>query len=340
MCVCVCVNEPLIPSDSLSDPASLGIPVKNNLPLTCDAHITPADLHMTSSNPKEAETSPPGPQPTPQTAPFEVSWVNLAMEKTRSIQQLFAGRFPRDLTGRQARPHSHVHATNRPEALSGEQTQQPSVEEGKAEAQQTRSPAQTVKPKTPSPLQSCTSAAQQTDKCQTQLKSTQTTSQATSAWAHPHTTQSPLSSVQTETSPQSAQARVTQTLAQFYLCSAQQQQQQQQPSPMWSDRGQAANKCTTSALSTVSVNSPVTDSALGSASVRGEREECMKEKENASVSGRRYGSVSIKATFMEKQAHWTALSRNKGVCTLSSVNCIFHSKLHIIILQFFFNSCF
>lgn len=279
---------------------------------------------MTSSNIKEAESSPPEPQPTQQTAPFEVSWVSLAMEKTRSIQQLFAGKFPRDLTGGQARPHSHLHTMNQAEALAGEQLQnsltlkeaanQPSMEEGKAETQQTRSPAKTVKPKTSSALQSCTSAEQQTDKCHSQLKSAQTTSQPTSAWAHPHITQSPMSSVQTETSLQSAQARVAQTLAQFYLSSA----QQQQPSPMWSDRGQAANKCTTSAPSTVSVSAPVTDSPLVSASVRGGREECMQEKENASVSGRRAiwsGSVSMKAAFLEKQAHWTTLSGTKGVCT-------------------------
>lgn len=257
--------------------------------------------------------------------------MSLAMEKKRSIQQFFAGRFPRDLTGGQVRPHSHVHVMNRAEALAGEQLQtsvtlkeaakQPSVEEGKSETQQIRNPAQTIKQKTSSPLQSCTSAEQQTGKCHSQLKSAQTTLQPTSAWAHPQTTQPPLSSEQTDTSLQSAQARVAQSLAQFYLSSAQ-QQQQQQPSPMWSDRGQVANKCTTSAPSTVSVGSPVTDALLVSACVRGEREECMQEKENASVSGRRAiwsESVSMKAAFLEKQAHWTTLSGTKGVCTLGSL---------------------
>lgn len=249
------------------------------------------------------------------------------MEKKRSIQQFFAGRFPRDLTGGHVRPHSHVHAMNRAEALAGEQLQtsltlkeaakQPSVEEGKAETQQIRNPAQTIKQKTSSPHQSCTSVEQQTGKCHSQLKSAQTTLQPTSAW----TTQPPLSSEQTDTSLQSAQARVAQSLAQFYLSSAQ-QQQQQQPSPMWSDRGQIANKCTTSAPSTVSVGSPVTDALLVSACVREEREECMQEKENASVSGRRAiwsESVSMKAAFLEKQARWTTLSGTKGVCTLCSL---------------------
>lgn len=257
------------------------------------------------------------------------------MEKTRSIQQLFASRFPRDLTGGQARPHSHTHAMNRAEALAGEQLQtnltfkeaanQPSVEEGKADTQQTRSPTQAFKPKTSLPLQSSTSAEQQTDKCHLRLKSAQTPSQP-------------------EASPQSAQARVAQSLAQFYLSSA--QQQKQQASPMWSDQGLAANKCTTSAPSTVSVSSPVINSPLVSASVRGEREECLQEKENASVSGRRAirsGSVSMKAAFLEKQAHWTTLSGSKGVCTLyfiTELNFSFNTLYNFAIFAFFLSCCF
>lgn len=269
---------------------------------------------MSSSNLKEAETSPQEPQPTPPTAPPEVSWMSLALEKTRSLQQLFAGRFPRDLTGVQARPRTHVHVMNQTEApavgqpqtgfTSHDATNHHSMEASKAETQQSRSQAQTVKPKMSPPA-----ADQQTSK---------NTAQPASVWAYPHTAPSPLSSVQAETSPQSAQMSVAQSLAQFYLSSC----QQQHPSPTWSDRGQLASKCTTSAPSTVSASSPVTDSPLVSASVRGEREELTQEKESASVSGRRAirsGSVSMKAAFLEKQAQWTTLSGTKAVCTLYSL---------------------
>lgn len=241
--------------------------------------------------------------------------MSLALEKTRSLQQLFVGRFPRDLTGVQARPRAHVHVMNQTEApavgqlqtgfTSHDATNHPSMEASKAETQQSRSPAQTVKPKMSPP----SAADQQTSK---------NTAQPASVWAYPHTAPSPLSSVQAETSPQSAQMSVAQSLGKFYLSSC---QQQQHPSPTWSNRGQVASKCTTSAPSTVSASSPVTDSPRVSASVRGEREELTEEKVSASVSRRqaiRLESVSMKAAFLEKQAHWTTLS-GTTVCTFYSL---------------------
>lgn len=244
--------------------------------------------------------------------------MSLAMEKTRSLQQLFAGRFPRDLTGGQARPHAH--AATRTEAPSGEQQQnsltsndaakKPPTEAGKAEMLQ-NSQAQMVKPKTSSPVQSHPSTEQQANKYHSQLK----TAQPASAWPPLYTKQCPLSSTQTEASPQSAGPGVSQSLAHFYLSSG-----QQQPSPTWSDRGQLVHKCTAPAPSAVSASSPVTVSPLFPASVRGEREECLQENDNASVSGRRAmwsGSVSVKAAFLEKHAQWTTLSGTKGVCNLS-----------------------
>ncbi|XP_029696574.1 cancer-related regulator of actin dynamics isoform X2 [Takifugu rubripes] len=302
-------KPPTAKDHQVSDPAPPGRPVRNNLPVTCDPPITPKDLHVTSSKLKEAETCPQEPQPTAPTAPPEVSWMSLAMEKTRSLQQLFAGRFPRDLTGVQARPQTHVHVMNTTEAPAGEQlqtsstshdaTNHPSMEAGQAETQQSRNSAQAVKPKM-SPL---LAADQQTNKCHSQPNTAQPTSQPASVWAHPHTTPSPLSSVQAETSPQSAQTSVAQSLAQFYLSSG----QKQHPSPTWSDRGQVTSKCP-SAPASASASSSVRASPLVSASVRGEKEESMQEKGNASVSGRQAiwsGSVGMKAAFLEKQAQWT-----------------------------------
>ncbi|XP_029967108.1 uncharacterized protein KIAA1211-like [Salarias fasciatus] len=50
--------------------------------------------------PKEPE-----PQPAPQASSSEVSWMSMAMEKTRSLQQLFTSRFPMQTAGRpQAAP--------------------------------------------------------------------------------------------------------------------------------------------------------------------------------------------------------------------------------------------
>ncbi|TWW81050.1 hypothetical protein D4764_01G0008650 [Takifugu flavidus] len=317
-------KPPTAKDHQVSDPAPSGRPVRNNLPVTCDPPITPKDLHVTSSKLKEAETCPQEPQPTAPTAPPEVSWMSLAMEKTRSLQQLFAGRFPRDLTGVQARPQTHVHVMNTTEAPAGEQlqtsstshdaTNHPSMEAGQAETQQSRNSAQAVKPKM-SPL---LAADQQTNKCHSQPNTSQPTSQPASVWAHPHTTPSPLSSVQAETSPQSAQTSVAQSLAQFYLSSG----QKQHPSPTWSDRGQVTSKCP-SAPASASASSSVRASPLVSASVRGEKEESMQEKGNASVSGRQAiwsGSVGMKAAFLEKQAQWTCgHSGTKTVCTLYSL---------------------
>lgn len=296
----------------------------------------PTELQTTCSNLKEAETAHAAPQehqPAPQTAPSEVSWMSLAMEKTRSLQQLFTSRFPRDFTGVQtaARPQAQVQTTNQTETVTGAQTQtsttsleaanQPSTDAGKAEAVQSRSQAQVVKPKTSttSPVRSNTSreahTSKQTNEPQSHPNTTQSAAQSASVQTHPRTTQSPLhSSVQTETSSQFAQGTVTHSLAQFYLSSGQQQ-------PPWSNRGlQPANKSTTSAPSTVSTTSSATASPPVSALGRGEREATVQEKEGASLSGRRAvwtGSVIEKAAFLEKQAEGTTPPGTKGVCGIS-----------------------
>ncbi|XP_031725491.1 acrosomal protein KIAA1210 [Anarrhichthys ocellatus] len=308
-------------------PCGFSLPVKHNPLPTVNPHTTATEVKTTSSSPKEVEPSVQEPQPAPQTASSEVSWMSLAMLKTRSLQQLFTSRFPRDLTGAQtaARPQAQVQA----EAPTGAQAQtvklqqsttpieaanQPSTDAVKAETvQRSRSQEQSVKPllmaaqqKTP-PVQSSTSREPQT---LNQIVEPQSASHP-AVQNNPWTTQSPShSSTQTETSSQFAQGSVTQSLAQFYLSSGQQQ-------PPWSSRGvHTANqlKSTNSVCTTSSVSSPPPGSALG----RGEREATMQEKEGAPLSARRAvwgGSVGVgeKASLLEKRAEWTTPPGTKGV---------------------------
>ncbi|KAA8587974.1 hypothetical protein FQN60_001168 [Etheostoma spectabile] len=310
----------------LTDPTQpgLSLPVKHNLSSTSNPHMMATEVQTASSNLKEVETAttaPQEPQTTPQTSSSEVSWMSLAMEKTRSLQHLFTSRFPRDFTGVQtaARPQVQM------ETPTGAQVQtqtvkiqqsttppdsanQPSTDAVKAES---RSQAQTVKPsliavqqKTP-PVQSNASREPQTLKQISEPQSASHPAVQTNLW----TTQSPFhSSTQTETSSQFAQASVTQSLAQSNLSSG----QQQLP---WSNRSLHPSnqlKSTTLVSTTSSATAPPPICTFG----RGEGEASGQENEGASPSGRRAGwagSVSEKAAFLEKRAEWTTPSGTKGV---------------------------
>lgn len=282
---------------------------------------TEQPIQSTSSNTKEAETvlkAPQEPQPAPQTAPSEVSWMSLAMEKTRSLQQLIASRFPRDFTGGQARPQMQVQTTNQTETIAAAQlltstaleaANQPSADAGKAEPMQSKSQAQIVKPKMASSFLSNTSKeehpSKQIHESHSQPNTTQSASQAISIQTHPRTTQSSLlTSIQAEISSQSPKG----SFAQFYLSSGQQQQQ-----PLWGNQGKPGNKCTAIA-STVCVASFATTPAQVSVSGRGETEAIVQEKEDASVSGRRV--VWPGSAFLEKQTEWTSPG-TRGVCGIS-----------------------
>ncbi|XP_051261033.1 uncharacterized protein cracdla isoform X2 [Dicentrarchus labrax] len=322
----------------LTDPAPSGfsLPLKHNPPSTVDPPIIPTEVQTTSSNTKEAEvvlSAPHEPQPAPQTASSEVSWMSLAMEKTRNLQQLFTSRFPRDFTGMQAaaRPQAQVQTMNPTETVTGAQIQtqtvkiqqsaspvevanQTSTDVVKAETVKSRCQAQAVKPSlvavqqktsAASPVQSNTSREPQTSKqCnepQPHTGTTQSASQSAFVQTNTRTTQSPLhSSVQTETSSQFGQGSVTQSLAQSYLSSGQQQ-------PLWSNRGPppaSQLKSTTSALTSVSTISSATAPPPVSALGRGEREAPVQEKEGAALSGRRAvwaGSVEMRKAQTEVQ---------------------------------------
>ncbi|XP_023261116.1 uncharacterized protein KIAA1211-like homolog [Seriola lalandi dorsalis] len=326
----------------VTDPTPSGffLPVKNNLSSTGEAHITPAEVQATSSEAREVETSLTvlqEPQPVPQTASSEVSWMSLAMEKTRSLQQLFTSRFPRDFTGVQtvARPQAQVQPTNQAETLTGTQMQTQSVKMQQSTTSvqaadtvkstvQSRSQAQTVKPvqqktSATSIALSNTSREAQTSKQTNEFQSHPDTSQSTSQYpthppvqTHPRTTQSPsLSSTQTEASCQFAQGSATQCLAQPHLSSGQHAAPQQ---PAWNNRGLHLTnqlKPTTPVSTTSSATAPLPVSALG----RGEREANVQETEGPSLSGRRAvwaGSVGEKAAVLEKRAEWTAPPGTKG----------------------------
>ncbi|XP_010771159.1 uncharacterized protein KIAA1211-like isoform X2 [Notothenia coriiceps] len=301
-----------------SDPASSGFtfPLKNNPPST---GIVATEIQTTSSNLKEVEAvvpAPQEPQPAPPTASSEVSWMSLAMEKTRSIQQLFTNRFPRDFTGGQTAPGPQAQT----EVQSGTQAQTQTVKiqqsttpleaanqpPTEAETGRRGSDAQTGKPSLISAQQKISPV--QSNTCTDPLTAKQT-SEPQSA-SHPavqtRTAQSPLhSSAQTDTSSQLTQGNVTQSLAQSYLSSVQGQ-------PSWSNRGlNAANQLkSTSVFTSASASPPV--SALG----KGEKETTVQEKEGPSQSGRRAvwaGAVSEKAAFLEKRAEWTTPPGTKGV---------------------------
>ncbi|KAM6934023.1 uncharacterized protein cracdla [Xenentodon cancila] len=327
-----------------ADPAPSGIslPAKHNTPPTDSPHSVLTEVQKISSNLKETQTTPLEPQPAPQTSASEVSWMSLAMEKTRSLQQLFSSRFPRDFTGTQtsARTQARVQPSSQPETTPGAHTPMeksptrmqaaihPPADAVKEESVQSRSQVQTVKPSSvaaqqkmtvTSPVQPNNSKESQTSKQtkeeQSQPSTTQPVSQSPShpaLRANPRTAQSPLhSSSQAATTSSSAQGNAAPSLAQSHISSGQQQQQ-----PSWTSRclQQATQlKSTTSAPTAAS---PVSGASTSdSASERGEREASM-QREGPSQSIRRAvwsGSVGERAAFLEKRTEWNSSPSLKGV---------------------------
>ncbi|KAM8856708.1 uncharacterized protein cracdla isoform 2-T4 [Spinachia spinachia] len=305
-------------------PSGCSLPVKHAMLPTDNPPTMATEVQTTPSNLKEEEASAQELQQAPQTNSSEVSWMSMAMEKTRTLQQLFTNRFPRDLTGVQtaARPQAQVQA----EAPTGAHEQTPTVKlqastttiEGanrsrtdavKAETAPSGSPTQAVKPppasavqqKTP-PLQSSTSREPQA------LNPTgEPAFPAQSVKSNPWTTQSPS---HPSTTPQTSApaAQEAGTLAQFYLSSGQQQ-------PPWCSRGaHTANQL--HSTNSHCITSSASSQPCVSASGREERDAPTQEKDVASLSGRRAvwaGSADEKASFLEKRAEWTTPLGTKGV---------------------------
>lgn len=332
-------------------PSGFSLPVKNNPPSSDDSHTIRTEVQTCSKEVEAALSASQEPQPAPQTASSEVSWMSLAMEKTRSIQQLFTSRFPRDFTGGQPvpRPQVQVQPTNQTETSTESQIQtqtvklqqstapllaahQPLTDTVKAEPVQIRGqplifkssimPTMQEKSSTTFPVQSNTSKEQQMSKQINEHQLHSITAQPvshsvthsavqTNLW----TTQSPLrSSPQTVTTSQFAQMSATQT---SYLPSDQQQ-------PPWSNRGlQPSNqpKSTTSAPTSVSTTSTAAAPSLLSALGRGEKPVIVLEKESPPLQEKQTVWDGLtrgdKAAFLEKRAQWTTLPETKGVCGTS-----------------------
>ncbi|CAI5655641.1 unnamed protein product [Oreochromis niloticus] len=304
-------------------PSGFSHPVKHNAPFTSET----SDVQTTPANPKETEATPREPQPAPQRASSEVSWMALAMEKTKSLQQLFISRFPREFAGNlqanmqsAARPQAQAQPTNPTETFTQVRTQTvQAAKQPSAETNQSGSQAQTVKTspvflqQRASPALSNASRDPQMSK-HTSEDQTNTTKFASHSvvTTNPWTTHSPLRSPsQTDTSFQFAQGSATQSLAQSYLSSGQQQSS-------WSNRGlQSAQqlKPTPSAQTSAPAASSAVGSASAFASGRGERE-ASEQKEAPSLTSRRAfwsGSVSEKAAFLERRGEWTTPPGPKGV---------------------------
>ncbi|XP_017265870.1 CRACD-like protein [Kryptolebias marmoratus] len=291
------------------DPAAYGgaLPVKHS---TLQAESPPAvstEVQVTPANNQEAETAPRQPQSTPQASSSEVSWMRMAMAKTRSLQQLFTSRFPRDFTGLQ----TAAQPKNQTETTAGTQTQtvkvqkraiQPSVDTVKEDVVQTISQEQVVKPSTVAMQQKKilvgSQMSKQPNESQSQTNTAQTPPQP--AQSVPWITHSPLRSYsQKASTAQPSQGSPSHSFAQSYLSSVQQQQ------PLsWSNRGfQPATSLRSSAqTSEPAVTAvPAPDSFLN--------------KESLSLLSRRTiwsGSVVDRAAFLEKRAEWTAPPSLKG----------------------------
>lgn len=131
-------------------------------PLTSEAQKRPTETQSVPSSSKETEgdlaalREQQQQQPASKTAPSEMSWMSLAMEKTKSLQQLLTGRFSRDYTGTQAaaRPQSQGQTTSQ----SGEQTPAKSPEAVSPPSRDALKAAQTTQPPSASSAQTECSA--------------------------------------------------------------------------------------------------------------------------------------------------------------------------------------
>ncbi|XP_047455938.1 mucin-5AC isoform X2 [Mugil cephalus] len=317
-------------------PSDFHVPIKDNAPIDSSPPVMPAEVPMASTNPREAESKPQEPQPAPQTAPSEVSWMSLAMEKTRSLQQLFTSRFPRDFTSNAqtntqtpGRTQAQVQSTSQTETAAQVLTQTVKMQQSATpvqaanqrpgetkKAETVPSQVQTVKPSpvagqqkmsVTTPVQSNTSKEQQTSRQSSEDQSITSQSVSQSVRTVPWTTQSRFrSSSQPETTSQFAQGNTTQSPPKSHLPSGQQQ-------PPWSNRDlQPTNqlKSTTSASvsAVTSTATPPPASAFGSL----ERETPVRKESNSIRRAVWAGSLSERAVFLER-AQGTMAPGPKGV---------------------------
>ncbi|KAM4562042.1 uncharacterized protein cracdla [Fundulus diaphanus] len=289
-------------------PSGVTLPVRRNASLEENPHTTPTEVQTTSANPGQAETTPPETPPSPQTSSSEVSWMSLAMEKTRSIQQLFASRFQRDFTGSQnaARPKS------REETMAGSQVPaqavkvQPSSDTMKEEAAQSGSQEQAAKlQKKRMLISQFESYSPRESPVSRQASQTQPNRAPSDATLSP----SRLSPQAGTTSP-FTRGNAPQLLAQSSLSSV------EQPAS-WSNRGvqpAAQLKAAPPALESVPA-APSAAAPIDSSPERREREASFLTETPSLVSKRVLwtGSVADRAAFLEKRAEHSTSALLKEV---------------------------
>uniref|UniRef100_A0A1A8HW69 Si:ch211-149l1.2 n=2 Tax=Nothobranchius kuhntae TaxID=321403 RepID=A0A1A8HW69_NOTKU len=295
-------NTTSVPRAKDPAPSGVALSVKQSASLLENPPAIPTEAQTTSSHNKEAETA-------PQTSSSEVSWMTLAMEKTRSLQQLFTSRFPKEFPGVQttARPQAQAQSIPQADTVTQAQTMkaqqsahQPPVGPVKEESE-SRIQEQVVKP-------SDVAKQQKIILKESQMSKQPNEGQLQPAQVPQRTTQSPLRSA-SQTTSQLSQGSASQSLTQSYLSSA-----QQQP-PSWPSRGfQPAlqlKSMTTPQTSEMGVTSaPALDSASD--------KEGTVHKESPSLFSRRTiwtGSVAERAVFLEKRGEWTTPPSMTGVET-------------------------
>lgn len=300
-----------------SDPA----PVRRNASLEENSQTTPAEVQTTSIHLRESETGPQVTQPSPQASSSDVSWMSLAMEKTRSLQHLLTSRFQRDFTGTQtgARPKSQEETITGPQVQNQtvklqQSTPQQSSDKMKEESVQSSDQEQAVKPSAPASqkkmtlitqFESCNSRdspiSRQMTQGQTQPNKAQSDAQAITKTTHSPSPSSPLIG---NTSPFTfTRKNAPQLLAQPYQSSPQQQtcgtSQGLQPATQLKHVPSALD----SEPAVTSAAAPTLDFALE----RREKESSVLKESPSLVSKRVLwtGSAADRAAFMEKRAEWT-----------------------------------
>ncbi|KAM4609424.1 uncharacterized protein cracdla [Polymixia lowei] len=255
---------------------------------------TASEAQVISSRPKEVETAlsaPQEPQTTPQTAPqsapqsapSEVSWMSLAMEKTRSLQQLLTSRLPRDFTSMQAaaRPQTQTQPINQEQSVVQSQTQKG------------------MPPET-----------QNGSQIQTQTIKQQQSSPQLQAAIQPSTEAIKPPIMQTASPAQTAKPSLSLATVQQKISTQSTSQHPTPQQPPWCNRGlQSATqpKPTPSAQASVCRSSPSATSApapdSGATALQGE---------GTSLSERRavwHGSVCERSAFLEKRTDWSPGSK-------------------------------
>ncbi|XP_028292625.1 uncharacterized protein KIAA1211 homolog [Gouania willdenowi] len=302
----------------VTDPADLPHPVRQNAPVTEDPHATPTTVPMTFLTSKEAASTLKSQDPPPAPQTTEVSWMSLAIEKTRSLQQLVTRRFPREFTGTQTagRTQAQVQSTGQTdEALTVEGVKpqqsvlnQQSADTVKAEKPPSTSQMQTVKSfpvkiSTASPVLSNTPGEAKTIKPTTEEQSQASTAQSISQPAsHPPVQTNPRTNLPPQRTLVQAETAVHSTQPQSFL-------NQQQPAWRFNSLKLTASGPTSSLVSQAVVPSSVTALEKGERDASGPNEAPPISIRKAVWSG----SVNERAAFLERHAEWTSSSGPSGV---------------------------